>query len=149
MAWRRCAMCCFYRNLEEDVSPFHSAFVDPIEMALVRVTPRGSNEIALVRRIVAEIPQGYFEENFVPATAARLEAWARRVADGARGDRPGWRQSILSDLDIDVYERDELLDSIEVLIELAPTPVRVETVRVPRDPEALWRAIFDMGVGVC
>jgi len=147
--WRRCMDSGFYKNLDEGPSEFHAAFLDPVDLILVRTSPRRDGSVGVSRRQVLNVDIPAVFDNFIRATAERMEAWILMVHEASRLELPGWKDSLLADLDVDVFERNQLLDSLEVMSELNFTPVAISTQRVPRDLRALSRAVHEFGIGIC
>jgi len=147
--WRRCLDVPFYRGLGEEISQFHSAYLDPVDLVLVRTAPRRIGDVVVSRRQVLNVDLASVRENFMAATADRIEAWVLMVTEASKLDLPGWRESALSDLDVDTFERDQLLDSLEVMTELSFTPVAVTYRKVPQNLRALSNAIHALGIGIC
>lgn len=147
--WRRCLDTPFYKNLDEGPSEFHAAFMDPVDLILVRTAPRRDGTVSVWRRQVLDVDPDSLRENFMKATAERMEAWVMMVAEASRLDLPGWKTSAMDDLDVDTVERDQLLDSLEVMTELSFTPVGITYRRVPQNLQALSRAVQEFGIGIC
>ena len=147
--WRRCMDTPFYKGLDEEISEFHSAYLDPVDLVLVRTAPRGAGDVVVSRRQVLNVNLPAVFENFMERSAQRIEAWVLMVSEASKLGLPGWKDSIMADLDVDVVERNELLDSLEVMSELGFTPVSLHAERIPRDLRALSRAIHGLGIGIC
>lgn len=148
MAWRRCGTSAYYQDLDQP-SELHSAYLDPVDLVLVRTAPRRDGSMAVSRRQLVEFSVEAIPEHFVAATARRIDAWFDRISRQAEQAALRWKTSVLADLDVDPFERDSLLDSLEVLVDLNLGRVEVDQLQVPRAPGAVAKALSSMGVPRC
>lgn len=156
--WRRCQKSPFYRRAAVDSrfdkakEGFDKAYVDPVDLVLVRTMPWREDMVTVLRWQVTSIDHRSFDD-LVTEEDELLLAWAERVTAEAGtegGLSRSQKEAILSDIDVDSHSRDRLLDAIEHFVNLSP-PDATELVqqKVPRNKTAVDGLLFHYGVGLC
>jgi hypothetical protein len=162
--WVRCPKTSFYRRASADrdwfdkkARRFDRAYVDPIDLVLVRALPWQEKEVQVLRWRVTELDFPTCQESMRRDQIEVMTAWAERVvelvtlADVEGGKIPAEaRRAVLADLDVDAASRDELLDAIEIFVNVSP-PKSTELAlrKTLRTDEALSAVLFLFGVGPC
>lgn len=156
--WRRCPKSSFYRRsaldsrFDKTKEGFDRAYIDPVDMVLVRTMPYRENEVTVMRWQVTSIDPGSFDD-LVTDEDQLLIAWADRVTAeaGAEGGLSrSQREALFQDIDVDAHERDRLLDAIEHFVNMSPPgSTSLAQHKIPRNKGAVDGLLFHYGVGPC
>lgn len=156
--WRRCPKSVFYRRSAVDSrfdkakESFDKAYVDPVDMVLVRTIPFQGDQVTVLRWQVTSIDPNSFDE-LVTEEDQLLLAWAKRVTTEAGvegGLSRSQSEALLADIDVDPHVRDQMLDAIERFVNLSPPDATLLLQRkVPRNRSAVDGILFHYGVGPC
>jgi hypothetical protein len=123
--WQRCRGSVYYRKTYPE-SPLKMAFVNPILITMVSTHPRkrglfGKEVEVISNEFVRVIPE-FIRKTLKPNDATTLETWANYILEHTQGkprktaDLQYWAPMVLENLDVDLVERDRLLDAIEEYI---------------------------------
>lgn len=157
--WRRCPKGPFYHRaahgerFDKRLNAFDKAYVDPIELVLVRTIPYREDQVTVLRWRVEELDADIFGD-LVTEEDKLLLAWAERVVDAIDGPdgsiSKGRKEALFADLDVDGHSRDLLLDAVEHLVNASP-PAATSLIqkKIPRSDEAVRGLLFHFGVGPC
>lgn len=166
--WERCGESHYYRHRDEEASKrrmpyfrpqggeeFSRLFLNPIDLVQVRTARERDGDLSVVRYAVKEVDESMFV-SLSEESRQQVYAWFRRVVDYASsgiGDpNSRWKESILSDLDIDTETRGSLLDALDYVfltIDQDRCDIGVEVFRVKNQSEALPKILSQFGIPLC
>ncbi len=149
MAWRRCGSSPFYKDLDEGPTQFHTAFLDPVDLVLIRTKPLSGGGALLWRMQLLDFAIEAVPQHFAERTARRIDAWFERISDQAEQAAIGFKTAMLADLDVDEAERDDLLDSLKVMVDLRIGRTDVARVNLPRSLGEIEKTLRSYGVPAC
>lgn len=155
--WQRCPKSPFYRRLgrehyDKRLETFDRVYVDPVDYVVVRTIPWREDSVEVLWWQVSEISQQAYDE-LREDQAKLLESWAARVRgawDAGQEISKHQKDALFGDLDIDLVERDRLLDAVEFFVNVSPPEAtNFLEIKVPRTPYAVSGVLFNLGVGPC
>ncbi len=149
MNYRRCAGSAFYWSLDKAMG---RSYVDPVDLIWVVVTKNGQSWLVTRAAVQEFVPEDVFK-NFARPQAATLLRWRLQVMKAKANEGPGWKDRLLADLDVDQYERDKLLQLVNIFVMECVADntgtVKRETIEVPGTLEAMNDALRHFGVPLC
>ncbi len=149
MAWTRCGSSAFYKDQDEGPTRFHTAFLDPVDLVLIRTKPLAGGGVLLWRMQLLDFSIDAVPKAFVERTARRIDAWFDRISNQAEQMALRWKSGVLADLDVDEAERDDLLDSLKVMVDLKIGRTDVARVDLPKSMPEVEKALHSYGVPAC
>lgn len=149
--WQRCEKSVFYRRVQSrDPEIYNQAYVDPVDLILIRTIPWYSDKVTILKWQILEMEVGIFDD-LEPGKAALILAWAERVSaemDGGISRRQ--KETLLEDLDVDSHARDILLDAVLNFVDASPAEATALVQhKIPRSVQAIEGFLFHWGVGPC
>ncbi len=160
--WRRCLKSPYYKRVTRDgrfdkrAEAFDAAYVDPVDLILVRTLPWHFDDprersVTVLKWRILSVDEAVYLEGLSDEQAVLMEFWAERVTEAMGGGMSREKKAILlEDLEVDLHERDLLLDAIENFVNMAPPEdTRMDHRKVPATREAVDGLLFHFGVGIC
>lgn len=152
MTWERCDYSPFYRT-QDPRSPLHITFLDPIDLIRVGSTVRKkadfNKKVEVLRNQVRYVEPHEINRVLREPQAFLMQSWINHIL---KAKRPGkdWIPGLLSDLDVDVVERDHLLDALDEYIanySARLSYAQIHEIRIVRSNlEDIRQAFHELGI---